>query len=169
MTGVQTCALPISGALLRHVGAVGRRDELKARMCRSLLRGRSDLRQQGRAYGDRVVRELLRPDMVAKLHWHRSQGHEVAIVSASLDCYLETIARHLKVEHLLCTRVEHDDAWCTGNLIGGNCRGPEKLRRIRAHFGESGYELWAYGDSAGDDDMLAAADHPHRVGRRRQS
>ena len=27
-------------------------------------------------------------------------------------------------------------------------------------------ELWAYGDSAGDRELLADADHPHKIGRR---
>jgi phosphoserine phosphatase len=28
------------------------------------------------------------------------------------------------------------------------------------------FELWAYGDSAGDEELLALADHPTWVGRR---
>ena len=68
---------------------------------------------------------------------------------------------------MLCSRLEVDgDGRVTGSLVGGNCRGPAKLRRIREHFGADGYELWAYGDSAGDAEMLAAADHPVRVERR---
>jgi len=68
---------------------------------------------------------------------------------------------------VLCSKLTvNDDGRVTGTLIGGNCRGPAKLQRIREHFGPDGYELWAYGDSAGDDEMLAAADHPVRVDRR---
>jgi phosphoserine phosphatase len=32
--------------------------------------------------------------------------------------------------------------------------------------GGAATELWAYGDSAGDRELLAMADHPTRVGRR---
>src|SRR4029078_9645871 len=92
---------------------------------------------------------------------------EIAIVSASLDLYLERTAATLGIGTLLCSRMEVDaDGRVTGRLIGGNCRGPAKLRRIREHFGEGGYELWAYGDSAGDAEMLSAADHPVRIHRR---
>ena len=52
-----------------------------------------------------------------------------------------------------------------GTLVGGNVRGPEKLRRFRAWAGDRDIELWAYGDSAGDRELLAAADHPHRTRR----
>ena len=48
----------------------------------------------------------------------------------------------------------------TGQLEGGNVRGPEKVRRVREWLGAGEVELWAYGDSAGDRELLAAADHP---------
>ncbi|MCB1149091.1 MAG: HAD-IB family hydrolase, partial [Chlamydiia bacterium] len=49
----------------------------------------------------------------------------------------------------------------TGKLLGANCRGPEKVRRILETFGpKESYLLYAYGDSAGDREMLALADHP---------
>ena len=54
----------------------------------------------------------------------------------------------------------------TGRLSGANCRGPEKARRVRewlAGAGLDGAELWAYGDSPGDAELLAMADHPVRV------
>jgi phosphatidylglycerophosphatase C len=105
--------------------------------------------------------------MVDRLHWHAARGHEVAIVSASLDVYIERVAEHLGVETVLCSRLEVDGIGrVTGRLVGGNCRGAGKATRIRERFGADGYELWAYGDSAGDAEMLAAADHPVRVSRR---
>jgi HAD-superfamily subfamily IB hydrolase, TIGR01490 len=154
--------------LLAGIGA-GSRDDAKERMLRRLVGGRehSDLAARGREYGERVATTQMRSEMIARLRWHGAEGHEIAIVSASLDLYIERTAELLGIGTVLCSRMEVDAAGrVTGNLIGGNCRGPAKLRRIREHFGESGYELWAYGDSAGDAEMLAAADHPVRVERR---
>jgi phosphatidylglycerophosphatase C len=154
--------------LLAGVGA-GSRDDAKERMLRRLVGGRphSDLLARGRAFGTRVATTGMRSEMIARLHWHAVEGHEIAIVSASLDVYIERAAELLGITNVLCSRMEIDTAGrVTGTLIGGNCRGPAKLRRIREHFGERGYELWAYGDSAGDAEMLAAADHAVRVERR---
>jgi len=153
---------------LAGIGA-GSRDDAKERMLRRLVGGRvhSDLAARGRAYGERVATTGLRSEMVARLRWHAKEGHEIAIVSASLDVYVERTAELLGIGTVLCSRLAIDgDGRVTGNLIGGNCRGPAKLARIRDHFGASGYELWAYGNSAGDNEMLAAADHPVRVHRR---
>ncbi|MCU1390542.1 MAG: Phosphoserine phosphatase, partial [Ilumatobacteraceae bacterium] len=50
----------------------------------------------------------------------------------------------------------------TGRMAGDNCRGPEKVRRLRAWLADhqlTDAELWAYGDSNGDRELLAAAAH----------
>jgi phosphatidylglycerophosphatase C len=44
-----------------------------------------------------------------------------------------------------------------GRLDGPNCRGPEKVARLKARFGESLNLVAAYGDTDGDADLLAAA------------
>ena len=70
----------------------------------------------------------------------------------------------------MCTQLERDaHGVLTGRLVGPNCRGPEKVRRLEnwlAAHDITDAVLWAYGDSAGDDALLARADHPVRVGRR---
>jgi phosphatidylglycerophosphatase C len=68
---------------------------------------------------------------------------------------------------VLCTEaVVGDDGRYTGAMVGANCRGPEKVRRLRAWMDEQGLGdamLWAYGDSAGDRELLASADQAFLV------
>jgi phosphatidylglycerophosphatase C len=148
---------------------LGSRDDAKERLLRRLLAGKEhdDLARLGRAYAIKITETRMRDEMLARVQWHQAQGHETAIVSASLDVYVEPAAERLGIDTVLCSRLETDAGGrVTGTLVGGNCRGPAKLRRIREYFGSSGYELWAYGDSAGDAEMLAAADHPVRMRHR---
>ena len=147
----------------------GSRDNAKERLLRRLLAGREheDLARLGRAYAIKIAESRMRDEMLARVQWHQAQGHETAIVSASLDVYVEPAAARIGIDTVLCSRLETDAGGrVTGTLVGGNCRGPAKLRRIREYFGSNGYELWAYGDSAGDAEMLAAADHPVRMHHR---
>jgi phosphatidylglycerophosphatase C len=122
--------------------------------------------------GTRYARSLiegdaLRPEMLERLAWHRSEGHEIVIVSASLDVYLAPLAPLLGVDHVLCTQLGIGaDGRIDGRLVGGNVRGPEKVRRVRTWLDGAPTELWAYGDSAGDRELLAEADHAHKIGRR---
>jgi phosphatidylglycerophosphatase C len=161
----------VAAALGTHAHRLARdRDVAKELMLVRLLAGLPDeaVREAGRVYA-RSIR--IRPEMRARLEWHRQEGHEIVIVSAALDVYLGDVARSLDVEHILCTTLEVGaDAVCTGRLLGANCRGPEKATRLRAHLGDEHdgeIVLWAYGDSRGDLEMLAMADHPVRVKRGR--
>ena len=106
-------------------------------------------------------------DTTARLRRHRELGHTVILASASLEPYVGPLAELLGVHGVVCTRLEHDgDGRLTGRLRGANCRGPEKARRVEEWLRQAGFtgaELWCYGDSASDDEFLAAADHPVRV------
>ncbi len=85
----------------------------------------------------------------------RSQGLTVLIVSASTENYMRFVAPLLHADALLCTPVSEEGRVLT------NCRGEEKVRRVRAYLKENGWEAdaastRAYGDTAGDYPMLSA-------------
>ncbi|HEX6420161.1 MAG TPA: HAD-IB family hydrolase [Acidimicrobiales bacterium] len=163
------------GLALARAGVRARdRDALKVAAVGHLFRGMSadDLERHGRAYAA-TLRAVLRPEMVERLHWHRDAGHAVVIVSASLGAYLRPLAHHLGLDAALAVELVRDASGVlTGAVVGElNTRGPEKVARLRAwaaeRFGPAAdLELWAYGDSAGDEELLAIADHATWVGRR---
>ena len=71
-------------------------------------------------------------------------------------------------ELLSCGRVGAEvgaDGRLTGALRGANVRGMEKVCRLDEWIGDRPATVWAYGDSHGDRELLARADHPIRVGR----
>jgi phosphatidylglycerophosphatase C len=161
-------------ALLRHpvalVHALVRRDRdrLKELAC-AALRGLDGaaLDRLGSDFGRIHVSRRLRDDTTSRLRRHRELGHTVILASASLEPYVRPLGELLGVDGFVCTRLELDAAGrVTGRLLGANCRGPEKARRVAEWLAAADLttaERWAYGDSAGDDEMLAAADHPVRV------
>jgi phosphatidylglycerophosphatase C len=160
--------------LLRHPLAVGvsalrrDRDRLKEIAC-SALQGceSATIDDLGAAFAREVEHGGLREDTLARLRRHRALGHTVLLASASLDPYLVPLGASLGVDGVVCTVLERGaDGRLTGRLVGANCRGAEKARRVQAWLSELGLddvELWAYGDSAGDDELLALADRPLRV------
>jgi len=159
-----------SGALALAAIGRGDRDAEKERVLTRVLGGRpyDEVEAAGRAFGSRLARTAITPDGRERIAWHREAGHEVVIVSASLDVYLDEVARVLGADHVLCTSLVVDDRGrCTGGLLGGNCRGAEKATRLRALLGDDDVELWAYGNSSGDAEMLALAQHPVRARRGR--
>ena len=148
--------------------ARGRRSAVKARLVRRLLTGRPDVevRATAESFAADVLTAHLRPDVVARAEWHRAQGHERVIVSASFATYLHPVAECLGFDAVLATELElGGDGRLTGELAGPNVRGAEKVRRLDAWIGDAPATVWAYGDSSGDRELLARADHPVRVGR----
>ena len=141
------------------------RDRFKALAVRAAFAGRqaSVVNRLGQTYAEAVHERWMRPDTPRRLTWHRGQGHRVVLVSASLGTYLHPLGRLLGVDAVLCTEAAvGDDGRFTGAMVGPNCRGPEKMRRLRAWMQQMGLDdadVWAYGDSAGDREMLAAAQH----------
>ena len=170
----RAAGLRLASTLLGHPLALAEalaqrdRDSLKEIAC-SALRGldAAEVERLGTAFATEVASDLLRDDTTARLRRHRELGHTVVLASASLDAYLVPLGGLLGVDAVVCTELERrGDGRLTGRLVGRNCRGPEKARRVREWLYGAGLadaELWAYGDSPGDAELLAAADHPVRV------
>lgn len=153
-----------------------RRDRMKIAAIDRLFSGMSTTRfgELAHDYAARLT-DLLRPEMLHRLRWHQDRDHAVVIVSASLAAYLRPLATELDIDDVLAVELVVDnDGFLTGAVAGGvNTRGRHKLERLRAwiegRFGaDTPIELWAYGNSVGDRELLTGADHPTWVGRRRR-
>lgn len=150
------------------------RDTMKAALVADVLGGRAlaEVTDQARAYGGALA-ETVTPDMRAVLENHRTEGHQLVVVSASLELYLEIVAERLGLDAVLGTRLAVDKAGrLTGDLDGPNCRGAEKARRLAVWMQDRGLDggsvpIWAYGNSAGDVQLLGGATVATRVRRGR--
>jgi HAD superfamily hydrolase (TIGR01490 family) len=167
-------------ASLRHVGALtvgairsgSSADNAKERLFLDLLSGRAldEVSDESRRFALAHLEEEARPQVIARLDWHREQGHDVVIVSASPQIYVDVVAQELKATGALGTRLAVDPlGQLTGGYLGKNCRGSEKMRRLQEWIEERRYSVepvvYAYGNSRGDRRMLDSATYPYNVGR----
>jgi len=137
------------------------RGRLKAATARRFLGGatRAELELDAQRFATDHGRPLLRHDAVRA--WRRWQGYgaRLVIVTASPDTIVAPIARALGADLLIGTRLAFDaEGRATGALDGANCRGAEKVRRLREVFGDDVRLEAAYGDTDGDREMLALAE-----------
>jgi phosphatidylglycerophosphatase C len=157
------------------VPALARRDRDRLKEIASVVtfagRPVEQIDAAGREYAAHVASAWLREDTVKLLDQHRRNGDHIVLVSASYVAYLVPLAEHLGAADVIGTRLVVDNSGtCTGALDGGNCRGAAKVVRLHRWLderfgGRNNVTLWAYGDSRGDEPMLADADHPVWVGR----
>ncbi|PQA52223.1 HAD-IB family hydrolase [Amnimonas aquatica] len=121
-------------------------------------RPRQLLEREAERFAELRIPATLRPEAVAKLRGHQKQGHVCVLVSATLALYLRPWARDMGFDEVLATELEVDARGrFTGRLATPNCYGPEKAARLRQRFGCERVKA-AYGDSAGDTEMLAMAE-----------
>ena len=118
------------------------------------------VRELGAAYADTLA-SAVRPEALERIAWHQRRGDAIVVVSASLDVYLQAWCQRLGIE-CVCTELETRGGRLSGRYAGGDCSGAEKARRVRARYDLSRYEhVYAYGDTAEDEALLALASRPY--------
>ena len=116
----------------------------------------------GQEFNRQKLPGLIRPDLLQKLRDHHQAGHEVVIVSASLNIWLGPFCTAENFG-LLCTELAFDSGKFKGKFATPNCNGAEKARRIQAAYALEDYDrIFAYGNSGGDAAMFLLADEVFR-------
>jgi phosphatidylglycerophosphatase C len=147
-------------------------DSAKERLFKKLLRGRDEekIQEVSREFANDHLAHQERSRIIERLKWHQSQGHEVLIVSASPQLYVDVVAEILHADGALGTRLAVDPIGrLTGGYLGKNCRGTEKMRRLNEWISLRDYPtepvIYAYGNSRGDRRLLAGATYPFDAGK----
>ena len=137
------------------------RGAIKAASVDLFLKGtsRQKIDSEAERFAESVFEKFMRPDALAKWEeWGKKGVHRV-IVTASPETTIAPFARRLKADNLIGTKFEFDtDDKLTGRFTTPNCRREEKVRRIKEVYGENVRILAAYGDTSGDEQMIAAAE-----------
>ncbi|WP_338442405.1 flippase-like domain-containing protein [Synechococcus elongatus IITB7] len=134
----------------------------KERFLSLFITSGSDLERQVEGSFQDLLLKHLRPAALRRLRWHQQQGHRVILCSASPRFYLQLLADALDVE-LVATELQRspDGLW-QPRLASPNCKGAEKVRRLQEYLGTIPEgQVEAYGDSAGDRELLQWATIPH--------
>lgn len=116
--------------------------------------------QKGRLFARDCIPQMLRQEAYKKLQWHQENEHEVVVVTASAVSWIKPWTDKIGVD-LVATELEVKENRLTGKIAGNNCYGSEKVSRICQFLNVKDYsEVYVYGDSPGDKELLALATHP---------
>ena len=103
------------------------------------------------------IDKMLRPKAIKRIEWHKKQGHQIVVVSASIESWIEPWCKKNSLD-LIATQLEFKSGIVSGSFQTKNCYGKEKLRRIKNSYNIDDYEyIYAYGDSKGDKELLEFA------------
>jgi phosphatidylglycerophosphatase C len=137
------------------------RGRIKAAAAKRFLAGlpRAELEAAAQRFATERGGALLRPDALRAWRRWQADGARLVIVTASPETIVAPMAHALGAERLIGTRLVFDaEDRVTGAFEGANCRGPEKVRRLREAYGDDLALEAAYGDTDGDREMLALAE-----------
>ena len=170
---VLRAAIPLSIPLMIGALRSGQwADHAKERLFGTLLIGRDvdEVLDESRTFALAHLERRGRAKVLDRLAWHKGEGHDVVVVSASPQLYVDVISEALGAQGAIGTRLAVDPLnQLTGSFLGRNCRGSEKMRRLNEWIEQRHYDeppiIYAYGNSRGDRRLLKGATHPFNVGK----
>ena len=116
------------------------------------------VQDKGIAFGNIEIPKMYFDGAQQVIDWHRSQDHEIYIVSASASLWLQAWCDANQFK-LICTKFEIKDGIFTGNIEGRNCYGSEKLTQIAPILAQNkGIPTYGYGDSKSDLHYISKMD-----------
>lgn len=138
------------------------------RVCFECYRGRSipemapiiDVMQRN------VMRRWFSQPMLDRIAWHRAQGHDVVLATASARSFATPTALDLGVPHVLATELEIVDGVSTGRVafvLDGNHK-RDACVAFAAARGVGVEDCWFYTDHMADLPLLEVVGHPVCVG-----
>ena len=114
----------------------------------------------------RAIRIRLRPFMLERLAWHRTQGHILVLITATNSLLAEAIVSLLDIPYLISTGIEIENGRPTGKLAGIPAYREGKVQRLETWLEENHQSLagsWGYSDSHNDLPLLQRVTRPVAV------
>jgi len=159
LKGVLVHLIPVLGYKLGWISG----HQIKEKLLTYFYKGRPEgvLAELGVQYANTVLNAIIRPKAIDRIRWHKDQGHEVVVVTASISQWIKPWCDHLSIKHIT-TEIDVVNNLITGKLSGENCIGPEKVVRIQNEYDLNALEyIYAYGNSKGDKELLDIANEKY--------
>ena len=131
-------------------------EKVKKSFISSILKGQSKakIEKKSQEFFERYYPEIFREnalDFIKNIDYSQTDCY---VVSASLDIWVKPFAEKFKM-NLIATKAEFKNDIFTGNFVGKNCNGLEKVNRIKEEISDKKYDKTiAFGDTSGDQQML---------------
>ncbi len=129
------------------------------------------LEEIGEEVFEKHLASQIYPESRALVNAHREMGHTIAIVSSATRYQAEPLARDMRIEHILCTRLEVEDGVFTGRVVRPTCWGEGKAVAAREFASARDLDLdqsYFYTDSHEDLPLLEIVGNPRPLNPNRK-
>lgn len=121
-----------------------------------------------REFYDNVFINIFYEDAMASMKKLKSEGYKVILISASAEFYLNELYKIKEVDKVIGTRFTVINGKHTRIIQGENCKGEEKVVRLKQYLKEENMEVdfknsYMFSDSLSDSPLFNLVGNPYLI------
>lgn len=118
-----------------------------------------ELKEIASGFYEEVLTKILYKDALDKMKELKKLGYEIYLISASPEFYLNEFYKIKEVSQIIGTKYVFEDGIFIREMLGENCKGEEKVIRLKKHLKENNIEVdfknsLMFSDSLSDKPLL---------------
>lgn len=119
-------------------------------------------------YYENRLSKILYEDGIKMLRKLKNEGYDVYLISASPEFYLMELYAIKEVDVIIGTKFSIKDGKFERRMEGANCKGEEKVRRLKEYLDENNIEVdfeesYMFSDSLSDKPLLDLVGKPYLI------
>ncbi|NOV83171.1 HAD superfamily hydrolase (TIGR01490 family) [Clostridium saccharobutylicum] len=127
-----------------------------------------DLADLVRKFYDEKLQTILYEDALKMMKKLKSEGYDIYLISASPEFYINEFYAIKEVDKIIGTRFDFTDGVFTRKMQGENCKGEEKVRRLKEFLKSENIEVdfkesYMFSDSLSDKPLLDLVGKPYLI------
>ena len=121
-----------------------------------------------------VLEKILYEDSIKMMKKLKKEGHKIFLISASPEFYLNEFYAIKEVDMIIGTRFEMKEGKFARKMSGANCKGEEKVRRLKEVLEKENIEVdyknsYMFSDSLSDKPLLDLVGNAYLINFRKKS
>lgn len=127
-----------------------------------------ELAQLVKKFYDDKLKNILYEDALKMMKDLKKEGYDIYLISASPEFYINEFYAIKEVDKIIGTRFEFKDGIFTRKITGENCKGKEKVSRLKEVLKEENIEVdfkesYMFSDSLSDKPLLDLVGKPYLI------
>lgn len=127
-----------------------------------------EMQQLVKEFYDKKFSKIFYEDAMAEMKKLKKDGYKIILISASAEFYLNELYNIKEVDKIIGTRFKVTEGKHTRRIEGENCKGEEKVRRLREYLKEENIEVdfknsYMFSDSLSDSPLFYLVGNPYLI------
>ena len=127
-----------------------------------------DLAELVKKFYDEKLKTILYEDAINMMRKLKDEGYDIYLISASPEFYINEFYNIKEVDKIIGTKFRFSDGIFTRKIEGNNCKGAEKVRRLKEFLKSEKIEVnfkesYMFSDSLSDKPLLDLVGKPYLI------